>query len=75
MHFYAFPTFLAGYCRSAAAIGKRNTWEKDGATVTMLQIVVGAVIAAIVVVSMLVFLAILVVGFIYEWMKGALEWE
>lgn len=25
--------------------------------------------------SMLVFLAILVVGFIYEWMKGALEWE
>ena len=26
-------------------------------------------------VSMMVFLAILVVGFIYEWMKGALEWE
>ena len=26
-------------------------------------------------VSMLVFLAILVVGFVYEWMKGALEWE
>jgi NADH-quinone oxidoreductase subunit A len=26
-------------------------------------------------VSMLVFLAILVVGFIYEWKKGALEWE
>ena len=25
--------------------------------------------------SMLVFLAILVVGFIYEWKKGALEWE
>ena len=25
--------------------------------------------------SMMVFLAILVVGFIYEWMKGALEWE
>lgn len=25
--------------------------------------------------AMLVFLAILVVGFIYEWMKGALEWE
>ena len=25
--------------------------------------------------SMFVFLAILVVGFIYEWMKGALEWE
>ena len=26
-------------------------------------------------VSMMVFLAILVVGFINEWMKGALEWE
>ncbi|HEY6281648.1 MAG TPA: NADH-quinone oxidoreductase subunit A [Burkholderiales bacterium] len=25
--------------------------------------------------AMLVFLAILVVGFIYEWVKGALEWE
>ena len=26
-------------------------------------------------VSMLIFLAVLVVGFIYEWKKGALEWE
>ena len=26
-------------------------------------------------VSMMVFLAILVAGFIYEWKKGALEWE
>lgn len=26
-------------------------------------------------VSMLIFLGILVVGFIYEWAKGALEWE
>ncbi len=26
-------------------------------------------------VAMLFFLGILVVGFIYEWMKGALEWE
>jgi len=25
--------------------------------------------------SMMVFLFILVVGFVYEWMKGALEWE
>src|SRR5712672_2482668 len=25
--------------------------------------------------SMMLFLTILVVGFIYEWMKGALEWE
>ena len=27
------------------------------------------------VLALMVFLAILVVGFIYEWMKGALEWE
>ena len=26
-------------------------------------------------VSMLVFLAVLTVGFIYEWKKGALEWD
>ena len=26
-------------------------------------------------VAMIVFLGILVVGFIYEWMKGALEWD
>ena len=26
-------------------------------------------------VAMVIFLAILVVGFIYEWQKGALEWE
>ncbi|MND03852.1 NAD(P)H-quinone oxidoreductase subunit 3 [compost metagenome] len=25
--------------------------------------------------AMLMFLAILVVGFVYEWKKGALEWE
>ena len=25
--------------------------------------------------AMLVFLAILVVGFVYEWKKGALEWD
>ena len=25
--------------------------------------------------SMMIFLTILVVGFIYEWMKGALDWE
>ena len=26
-------------------------------------------------VAMMVFLGILVIGFIYEWQKGALEWE
>jgi NADH-quinone oxidoreductase subunit A len=24
---------------------------------------------------MMIFLAILIVGFVYEWKKGALEWE
>jgi len=35
-------------------IGKRGTWEKDGATITMTQAVVGAVVAGIVVVAILV---------------------
>jgi NADH-quinone oxidoreductase subunit A len=26
-------------------------------------------------IAMMIFLGVLVVGFIYEWMKGALEWE
>ena len=26
-------------------------------------------------VSMMIFLGILIIGFIYEWMKGALEWD
>ena len=26
-------------------------------------------------VSMMIFLAILVVGFVYEWSRGALDWE
>jgi hypothetical protein len=42
-------------------IGRRGTWEKDGATVTMGQMIVGAVIAGIVVVSLLVTLAMLAV--------------
>jgi NADH-quinone oxidoreductase subunit A len=25
--------------------------------------------------SMIVFLAVLTIGFVYEWQKGALEWE
>jgi len=26
-------------------------------------------------IGMMIFLAILVVGFVYEWKKGALDWE
>jgi Protein of unknown function (DUF2970) len=36
------------------AIGKRNTWQKDGATVTLFQIVVGALIGFAVVVALLI---------------------
>lgn len=35
-------------------IGKKGTWERDGATITLGQAVVGAVIAGIVVVTILV---------------------
>jgi hypothetical protein len=45
-------TLLWGMCM----IGKKGTWERDGATVTMPQIVVGAVIATIVVIATLVLL-------------------
>jgi hypothetical protein len=35
-------------------IGKKGTWEKDGATITLFQAVVGAVITGIVVVVLLI---------------------
>ena len=35
-------------------IGKKGTWEKDGATITLPQAVVGAVVAGIVVILLLV---------------------
>jgi hypothetical protein len=38
-------------------IGRKGTWEKEGATVTMAQIVIGAIIGAIVVIGGLVLLA------------------
>lgn len=34
-------------------IGKKGTWEKDGATITMAQAIVGALVAAIVVILIL----------------------
>ncbi len=45
-------TMLWGMCM----IGKRGTWERDGATVTLPQVIVGAVIAAITVIAVLVLL-------------------
>jgi len=42
------------------AIGKKNTWHKDGATVSLFQIVVGALIGFVVVVGLLITLVSLV---------------
>lgn len=41
--------------------------------VTLMKLESGAQIYAFW--SMMIFLAVLTVGFVYEWMKGALEWE
>jgi hypothetical protein len=41
-------------------IGKKGTWERDGAVVTLPQLIVGGVVAAIVVVSLLLFIVSLV---------------
>ena len=41
------------------AIGKRNTWEKDGATVSFAQVVVGGLVALVVVIALLVSLVLL----------------
>lgn len=43
------------------AIGKKGTWHKDGATVTLFQIVVGAAIGFVVIVSALILLVHLIV--------------
>ncbi len=40
-------------------IGKNGTWERDGATITLGQAVVGAIVAGVVVVSILVGLVML----------------
>jgi hypothetical protein len=36
------------------AIGKKNTWQKDGATVTLGQIVIGAIIGFAVLLAVLI---------------------
>jgi hypothetical protein len=38
------------------AIGKKDTWRKDGATVTLFQVVVGAFVGLLIVVALLVLL-------------------
>lgn len=43
-------------------IGKKGTWEKDGATVTLPQVIVGAAIGFVVIVMGLVLLVRLATG-------------
>lgn len=43
-------------------IGKRGTWERDGATITLRQAIIGAVIAGCVVVAVLILLVRVAVG-------------
>jgi hypothetical protein len=42
------------------AIGKKNTWHKDGATITLKQAVIGALVGGVVLVSLLILLVNLV---------------
>ena len=42
-------------------IGRKGTWERDGAIVSMKQVVVGAIIAGVLVVAALIALAQLVI--------------
>jgi hypothetical protein len=51
--------FVTIFC-ALFAIGKKNTWQKDGATVSLAQIVVGAFVGMAVLVALLIWL----VGFV-----------
>jgi hypothetical protein len=42
------------------AIGKKNTWQKDGATVTLFQVVLGALVGLAIVLALLITLVNLV---------------
>lgn len=41
------------------AIGRKDTWHKDGATITLFQAVVGAFVGLIVIVALLILLVML----------------
>ncbi|MGE0560131.1 MAG: DUF2970 domain-containing protein [Burkholderiales bacterium] len=43
-------------------IGKKGTWERDGATLTPLQVVVGALLTMLVVIGLLLLLVRMAVG-------------
>jgi nitrate reductase gamma subunit len=57
------PTRKAGLWQVAVTIffallmiGRKDTWEREGATVTMAQMIVGAIVGAVVVIGTLVLL-------------------
>ena len=41
------------------AIGRKNTWQKDGATITLFQAAVGAFVGLVVIVALLILLVTL----------------
>ena len=43
-------------------IGKKGTWERDGATVTLQQVIVGALVMTLLVIAILVLLVRFAVG-------------
>ncbi|MDP1536921.1 MAG: DUF2970 domain-containing protein [Burkholderiales bacterium] len=43
-------------------IGKKGTWERDGATVTLPQVIVGALVMTLLVIAILVLLVRFAVG-------------
>jgi hypothetical protein len=49
-------------CWALFMVGKKGTWEKDGATITLTQAIVGAVIALFVVLFILVTIVRFAVG-------------
>lgn len=57
------PAKKAGWRQVAATmfwalcmIGKRGTWERDGATLTLAQVITGAVVMTVIVIGILVLL-------------------
>lgn len=43
-------------------IGKKGTWERDGATLTMRQVIIGALVMTVVVIGILILLVKLAVA-------------
>jgi len=65
----ATPPKKAGLAQVAATmfwalcmIGKKDTWERDGATLTMGQVIIGALVMTVVVIGILVLLVKLAVA-------------